>query len=546
MADLYKANPSQFGGFDSPFPGGSSSKGYYDRPLNIPFTIGRSILATIPEYQRNPLLLEKDLTMTLVREGRANLMRILLEQVERGQGFTVNDVRFRIPIEVVPHERIYLKTGQTVSTSTKGLSKIKIDSNQTKIATAFEEGNIKQVGDISRLEVNQYVVLMFSWTEPKRTSAVSGSSLVYYNPGAYTTAPVPEICKIVDIDYENSTITVLRHWAGDQRSSVTYSSTTVPNFTVVANGTSAVWGTSGVQVPQKFAFLIPMAKSVQEDELEGKVRNYSGTWTYGVMQRSSFGFGSQKLAEVISQNLGLPSRFAQSREMAIEMFYKTWEYTAIFGQASEYFDPESGYWQGTTDGLLAKIPKSHFIAIKGIDWSSAFTAGNFQNFGTFNVYLFNKFLEGKAYFGSPVKNIICGSDFYTAFQTMINFMTQNVPDIKSEWRVEGKTFRSTGGLTVNVMPSDALDLNGMRNIAIMYDPQYFKPVNLKNYPGADIIEVNHENPLKRSGYIHGMKGFIDLNPDAHWVFTVIDKKLADGTDNTTVYNSIDPLGTPLE
>lgn len=208
MADLYKGNPTQFGGFDSPFPGGSSSRGYYDRPLNIPFTIGRSILATIPEYQRNPLLLEKDLTMTLVREGRANLMRILLEQVEKGKGFTVNDVRFRIPIEIVPHDRIYLKT-QTVTVNSKGLSKIKIEGNQNKIATAFEEGNIKQVGDISRLELGQYVVLMFSWTEPKRSGNVSGNSPVYYNPGAYVSAPVPEICKIVDIDYDKSEITVL-------------------------------------------------------------------------------------------------------------------------------------------------------------------------------------------------------------------------------------------------------------------------------------------------------------------------------------------------
>lgn len=545
MADLYKANPNQFGGFDTPFPGGSSSKGFYQQPFNLPYVIGRSLLATIPEYQRNPFLLEKDMMMTYIQEGRSNLMRILLQDVEKGKGLTVSDVRYRFPIEIKPSDRIYLSP-QTVTCSNKGISKIKIASNQTKIATAMEGGNPKQVGDIARLEVNQFIVLMFSWVEPKRTSTVSGSSTVYYNPIATKVAVVPEICKIIDIDYEKSEITVLRHWAGEHRTSFTYSSTTVPNFEVVSNNTTAVWGTTGVKVPQKYAFILPMAKSVPEDELEGKVKTYTGTWAHGILQRSTFAFGSQQLSEVIRQNLGLPSTYSQTREHAINDFYSTWEYTAIFGEMSEFYDPETGYWEGTTAGLLQNIPKSHFIAIRDIDWTTGFTAGNYSTFGTFNVYLFNKFLEGKAYFGSSTKRIVCGSMFYTAFQTMINFMTQNVPDIKSEWSVQGKRFTSTNGLSVEVIPSDKLDLNNMSNLAIMYDPEYFRPVSLKGYPSADIVEVQHENPLKKSGYIYGMKGFIDLNPDAHWVFTVVPKVLPDGTDNSTVYNSIDPLGTPLE
>ncbi len=544
MADLYKARPEQFGGFTTPYPG-SSSAGYYQQSLNLPYTLGRSILAVIPEYQRNPFQFEKDMAVTVIAEGRANMMRIILEQLEKGDGFTVNDVRYRFPIEVEPQRRIYLAPQTVQPVNSKGVTKIKIESNRNKIATAHPDGNIKQVGDIARLEVGQYILLMFSWVEPRRTNAVSGSSTVYYNPGAHPNAPVPEIAKIIDIDYENSTITIVRNWAGDRRTNFTYSAAKVPGFEVISTG-SAVWGVTGAKVPQKFAFIIPMAKAMKEDEIDAKIRTYTGTWADGVLQRSLFAFGSQNFAEVISKNLGLPSPMARTREQAIKDFFDTWEYTAIFGEASENFDPETGYWIGTTDGILAKIPKSHYIAIKGIDWSAGFNSGNYNSFGTFNVYVFNKFLQGKAYYGSETKTLVCGADFYTSFVTMINFMTQNVPDIKSEWQVTGKRFVTSDGLTVNVIPSDAMTLNGMSNMAILYDSQYFKPVRLNNYPTMDLITVNNENPLKMNGFVHGVKGFIDLNPDAHWVFTVVDKKLPDGTDNSALYNSIDPLGQPLE
>lgn len=546
MADLYKGNPTQFGGFNTPMPGGTSSRGYLERPLNIPWITGRSILATIPEYQRNPLLFEKDMMITVIQEGRSNLMRIILEDLERGKGRVVNDVRYRLPIEIVPQAKIYLKTQSAVTTNSKGIAKIRINSNKDRIATAHPDGNPKQVGDIARLEPGQFIMLMFSWTEPRRTSAVSGESTVYYSPVSVPNAPIPEICKILEVNYETSVITVQRMWAGEHRSSFTYSSTTVPSFEVVSNSTSASWGTSNVKVPERFAFIIPLAKAMKEDEIDAKIRSYTGTWAYGIMQRHLEAFGSSYFTEVISKNLGLPSPGTKSREQAIKDYYNHWEMTALFGEKSEEFDPATGEWIGTTDGVLADIPKSHYIAIKGIDYSSAFSSGVFSNFGSFNIWTFNKILEGKAYYGSSTKTLVCGQTFYTNFSTMINFMTQNVPDIKSEWSVVGKSFTTSDGLTVNVVPSDAMTLRGMSNMAILYDREYFVPVSLQGYPGFDIYEINNENPLKTNGFIHGVKGFIDLNPDAHWVFTVVEKRLPDGTDNSLVYDSIDPLGQPLE
>jgi len=137
-------------------------------------------------------------------------------------------------------------------------------------------------------------------------------------------------------------------------------------------------------------------------------------------------------------------------------------------------------------------------------------------------------LENYGYIGSEEKILLCGSGFHTAFSTMINNMTQNVPDIKSEWKVEGKRFTTSNGLKIDVIPSDLFSLNGFKQTAILMDKKYFRLVKLNNY-STDMFDLQNENPLIKNGFIHGMQGFIDLNPDAHWVFTVIEKSAyADG------------------
>lgn len=536
MSDLYKATQGDFGSFSSPYPGGSSSKGFYQQPLNIPYYQGRSILATIPEYQRNPLMLEKDLLFKYM-EGRQNFMKIILEYAEMSGGVTVNDVRYRMPVDMKPVPRVYLSVqGTTGAVTAAGYHTFKIKSNQDKIATAKDGGNPKQVGDIARLEKDQFIMLMFSWVEPRRTGILS------YAPGAIAAKPVPEICKVISVDYAKSTITVQRNWAGEQRDSYTYNGTNVPAFQVTADGD---WTGSPIAVPEKYAFILPMAKSMKEDEIDAKIKNYSNTWVHGIMQRHLLAWGSQYFSETISQNLGIESPLMRSRQHAIEEYYDHWEWQLLFGEKSEFFDAETGYWYGTTDGLLTNIPKSHYVAIKGIDYNSGFTSGSSSNMGSFHPLIFNKILESMAYMGSQNKVLVCGSAYYTAFTSMINFMTQQVPDIKSEWRVEGKTFRSSNGLTIDVVPSDKMSLNGLQQSAILYDKTAFKMTSLKNYPGADIVEVQNENPLKKNGFIHGVKGSIDMNPDSHWVFTVIEPSYMDGTSNTSAYDAVPLLGTYL-
>ena len=533
MADLYKGLPANYGGFDpSGLIGGSGSAGYYQKPMNLPFYSGRSIVATIEEYAHNPLLLEKDLMIKL-KEGRFSMMRTLMEYAERNGTINVRDLRFRLPVEIVPNQRFYLNTG--VYKGTANVTTFSVSGNQVPIKTAHPQGNIKQKGDIARLEVGQFIMLMFSYVAPGRTIAPR------YNKIPPIKAPIPELCKITAIDYDNSRITVQRNWAGEQRTSTPADpgDLTIHATAFTASTTAGSVGT----IPSANAFFLPLAKSMQEDEIDAKISNYSGTWTYGMVQRHLKAWGEQRLAEVISGNLGLPSKGAASKQLAIEDYYRQWEWTSYFSEKSEEWDPSTGYWSGTTDGLLTSIPASHYINILDIDYngSAGVVRVPYQTtgvgMGSFHPQTFNKMLEDKAYIGSENKVLICGSTFHTAFSTMINVMTQSLPDIKSEWKVEGKRFMSSNGLIVDVVPSDVLSLNGFGNTGILMDPAFFKVIGLENYP-TDIFELANENPLKKNGFIHGIKAFINLNPDAHWVFNV-------HPNNATNRASIAFTGTPV-
>ena len=73
MSTGYNMTQTGSGGFVPQRTGSSGVLGYQA----IPFSQGRSTLATIPEFQRNPMLLEKSLLMT-IQEGRANLTKYLV------------------------------------------------------------------------------------------------------------------------------------------------------------------------------------------------------------------------------------------------------------------------------------------------------------------------------------------------------------------------------------------------------------------------------------------------------------------------------------
>ena len=517
----YNSTPSTTGGFTAP---SSGSAGYVNFSQGIPFYQGRSQVATIPEYERMPGQLEKDIMIKLEEQG-SNLAKILLQYAESNGKITKPDVKFFWRSEVMPHPRFYLKAGAYTTSAGKSTFKL-TDFTRPTQSYPKSTGNPKVVGDIARLQAGDFMLIMFSWLKSDRT----GQNV--YREGYAT--PTPEIAKIVSVDYAAGSFVVERNWAGAQRVAA---GTATATFTVIANSASR---DAASKVYAKDAFFMLMPRAMKEDQIDAKVSGMTGTWDFGIMKRTLKAWGSGHMGEVIRKNLGLGSKLEQDRTLAIKNYYNELALDAIFGEKDEGWDDETGDWWGTTDGLLAQVATTHYLGIVPMRQQLLRTTPQYA-YGTWDIPILTKFLIDKANY-VPNKHLIavCGSENYIAFQTMINQMTQNIPNIVSEWNVTGKRF-STEDCVVDFIPEPAMSKNGLNNKVILFDPSAFKMVNLQNYP-TDIVEVQNENPLLRNGFIHGVYSFINTNPDACWVLTA-DPILASATGATFGTNC---LGIPQE
>ena len=518
MGLLYNSTPAVTGGFAETRTG---SAGYLNLSQGLPFYQGRSRIASIPEYMRNPWLLGDDLVMTL-EEGRSQFVKILMHYAQANGRITRPDVKYRWKIDVVPHMRFYLK--EEAITSTNLVSEMEL-TPYTRPTQSYPTatGNPAITGDIARLQAGDYLLMMFSWLDKARTTAP-----VYVE--SYTDV-IPEIARVISVNYSANTLSVERNWAGSQR---TVAGTNPGTVTVVANSATP----TSSEVRARDAFFIKLPNAMREDEIDQKIFSTSNTWGEGLMQRSLRAWGAGHFQEVINRNLGNGSAMDKNRRMAIKNFFNQIELQSLWGEQQEGWDAETNDWWGTTDGLLTNVPAEHYIGLVPIDYG-AIRQNPTYAWGSFDIPIMNKILEDKGYYGSERKIAVCGNEAFTAFNTMINYMTQNVPDIKDEWSVRGRRFNSSGGLQVDFVQSDVMTLNGLNNKMILVDPAAFRMVNLEGYP-IDIVEIANENPLKSNGFIHGVYSFLDLNPDSHWVFT-IDSNLGSVTGATYATNV---LGLP--
>jgi hypothetical protein len=517
---LYTSTPSGTGAFDVTR---SGSAGYANFSQGLPWYSGRSQLATVPEYLRMPGQLEKDVLMTIEEKG-SNLAKILLEWAEKNGTMEKDDVRYWWRTELIPHPRFYLKQQAYTVSDMQTTFKL-TDYTRPTQSYPTSTGNPKVIGDIARLQAGDFLLLMFAWLKSDRTGSVAYK---YKGTEGYAT-PVPEICKVLSVDYAANSFVVERNWAGSQRAAAGTAPGTV---TVVANSATP----TSAQVRARDAFFLQMPRSMKEDNIDAKVYGMTGTWDYGIMKRTLKAWGAGYMGEVIRKNLGLGSKLDQDRKQAFRDYYNAIAVDALWGEKYEEWDPETGEWQGYTDGLLATVNEGHYIGMVPLR-PQLFRSSAQYAYGTFDIPIFNKFLEDKGYYSKSGHMIaVCGMEPYTAFGTMINQMTQNIPNIVSECKIEGKRYTSVGGLTVDFIHEEAMTLNGLRNKMIMFDPTIFRMVKLRNYP-TDIVEVANENPLLSNGFIHGVYSFINTNPDACWVFTV-DEMLASATGATFANNCL--------
>jgi len=489
----------------------------------LPYFGGKSTVASIPEYLANPMLFEMDM-MVKLSEGRGpNFMKSLLESVfNTGGPKMVKKPVWEYRITREPVQRIYVSSMVKHNNSLtqwkifiKGSGRDNQDGTNgpKNIRTMILGGSPNQVGDIAKLEPEQFILLMFSYTNPQRTVQVDYKSFSVTK--GYLKNLVPEICYIKEINYDKGYIVVDRDWKANKSVGPL-----VPNKQISITDTAGT-DPSTVYIHPDDAFIIPMSKANREDELEGRVRWTMDTFTVGYIQMDSTAYGTRRMAEILSQNLGTPSPYTETKNEALRLIQQRREWTALFSQGSDEFDPQTGLWRGTTDGLLSKIPDQNQILIKGIDYTGL-ANGTAGAAGTFDVGIFNKFLEDKAWVGnSSHKVIVCGIEFETAFRTMINRTTTAVSEIKSDWAVLGDRYRASNGLTVDILPSDVLNLNGMRDLFFIVDPQYYIMVGLEGYPTLDDIEMPELHPYHKDGYFHSVFGFENLLPEAHYVGRVV-------------------------
>ena len=525
MSTGYNMTPTGSGGFTPVRPSANGAVPFQD----IPFSSGRSLIANIPEFQREGAL-DKYLLTTIIKEGRANFTKYLYEYAEMNGKFMQKDVKYRWQVEVVPHQRFYLAPATYAVTS--GYSTFKLNST-TKPSSVNGSTNPNVIGELARLEVGQLLLVMCSFTNKGRTATatvhtdVAAAAVYTYNGKPTAKYPIPEIVEITGIDYSTGDITVLRNWAGKQRTSTP---ATLAETIIVASVDTAP--TADLTVRKSDAFFIALPKSMPEDEIDAKIVNYTTTWAENFMQRGVKAWGSGKFSEILNRNFGIESRGAQSKRLAIEAYYNEIAWDAMWGEKQEGWTSEN-YWWGRTDGLLANISSDHYIGLAPMNVSILRSKPE-NAYGSFDIPVFNKLMEEKGYYGSDHKVMLCGASAYGQFSTMINQMTQSVPDIKSDWKVVGKSFQTSNGLTVDFIPNDLFSLNGMSNYMVMLDPSQFLMGGLEGYPTDIIEDVNNVNPNKHNGFIQGVHTFMDKNPDAHWVFILDDK--FKGTSSTAASN----------
>lgn len=487
--------PTSNGGYVYPT---SGSSGFIQQSQSLPWYQGASVISHIPDFQRRYNL--RDGLITRIQEGRLNMMRVLLDYARRNGAFVVDDVQPRWYLEHQPINRFYLE----------------VQNNQggTKAATV-NTGTFKldSTDDAKRLQTGDYIALMFSHV-PVARGAVS-TNLDYNYDSAWQTipmkdsdTPMPEVCLITDVNYTNGTVTVERNVAGDDRTT-DYGGV---GLEVIA---STATPDAANEVLQRDAFFVKMGNSLPEGRVDQLVWSTSNTWDWNNCQF----VGRKWAATDIQQNMfkeGVSEQntFMRNKRLALESLLEELEWQFMFGFRKTE-NTSDGRWKGWFGGMVEYIPSGHFEDLQAPDYSSFSSKP-----GDFTIPNFNKKLEDKFYYGSQEKILVCGVDFHTAFSTMINYMTQDIPTIVDRWSVRGQMFNASNGGSVFVIPSDKLSLYGLSHAALLIDPSSFQYGHLQNMDLTVIDKLTSENPHEDTGEVFGVLTMKRTNPDANWMFTM--------------------------
>jgi len=481
------------GGFDPPTTG---TGGFMNASQGLQFYQGASVIADIPDFQRDYNL--RDELITRIEEGRFSMMRVLLDYAMENEAYVTDDIQARWYLDYKATARFYLKIkanqGGTAGTAT-------YSSSQFILST---------VGDSQRLQSGDLVAMMCTTVPTDRNAnsvmldyvATPSGGSIYEKENVIAT-PLFEMGRVTEVNYTTGAVTIDRNVGGDGQTTAR----TGMAFTVVANATTDPGANS---IRAEDAFFIKMTKPQAEGRDDVTIWSSSNTWDYNYCQFIIRKWGTTDIQENITRRGQPQGQYAKNRLEALEQYFEELDYYAYFGFRKSETNAE-GEWLGHAGGFFEHVPSAHYVAVEEPDYNSNLRSGDFT------LKKFNKFWTNKFYHGSQDKVILCGERYHTAFSWMINNMTQNIPTIVDRWGVRGRQFDCSNGGRIFVVPSDTLSLNGLDHIAIVLDPSTFRYGHLQNMDTTIVDPLPSVNIHRTSGEIFNVFTFKRVNPDANWV-----------------------------
>lgn len=437
-------------------------------PYDISYYAGYPVVDTIPEISRT--YDRRTAMLTKISEGRANLMRLLLNYAKSNGSYVATDTKSMWGIEYARLARIYFSSDST-----------SLGSNTNEIFHLANE-------DARRLQYGDILNNMGFWVSTSRALANATGEGMKTKTSTYNK---PEQVMVL-VNY------------GDDSSSAGYTKVKVRrNFggaaptghadalVDVAGGTWA----SGIEEP----FLWKAGNSMPEGRDDQLVYSDTDETDYNYTQIVMRKWAATEVEQKVKRFFTNEKTFQRNGRRALEEFFKELDTIALFGHRGT--DVVNGRRRWFTGGIHEFIPSSNFV-----DYDDSL----------FQTKNFNTQLKDMFYYGSQTKIALCGADFYTKFSNMIDNKII-LPAAVNSWGVELMKFNATNGGTLLFAPSDTLSLHGMSDYCYIIDPAHFQyghlnemDITVKTVPQTNIHEMEAE--------IYGSIIFKRTNPKAHWVF----------------------------
>ena len=414
--------------------------------------------------------------LTRIQEGRANLMRLLVEYARRNGGWVATDTETRWGLEYGRLDKIFMSGDSTSSSGTL--------HDILKLTNA--EARRIQPGDLFNL--------MGFWVKQDsstgRTMAIATGEDSNLRTSTYY---IPEQVKVLENQGDDSAgtgyayIKVRRNFGG-----------TAPtgHADLLVDVSGGTWAGS---VNDTGPFLWKAGNSIPEGRDDQWTYTDVDEYDYNYCQIVMRKWSATETEQNVRRFFTTENTFQRNARRALEEFWKELDVIATFGTRKT--ETENGRRKWYAGGVLEFIPSSNVI---GYD-DSLFQTKNFNNQ-----------LKDMFYYGSQVKLALCGADFYTKFSNMIDnkILLQNTTN---SWGVELVRFNATNGGTLLFAPSDTLSLHGMGDACYVIDPAHFQFGHLQNMD-IKTIKVETVNPHEQEGEIYGQITFKRTNPKAHWAF----------------------------